>query len=109
MAWTITYSDGAANHYEFNIGGFEYRPVTPEQSSTGTYSGGPPRRRIMNGTEITELLKRVHALEAATDIHVADRMKGSGAFTITNNRGTSSFIVKRCELLAQFDAFLAAL
>lgn len=109
MAWTITYSDGSANHYRFADGAFEYTPVTPERSSTGMYSGGPPRAGALPAAAIDALLAWVHRLEAATALHADDRMKGTGAFSITDATGSRSFIVKRCDALAEFDAFVAEL
>lgn len=45
---SLNYLDGSANEYELKYDEstgnctFEYKPITPMQSSSGTYSGGSP-------------------------------------------------------------------
>jgi hypothetical protein len=114
--WSILYSDGSANRYRFHAADddrdaatFVYEPVTPERSSTGTYSGGPPRAGRVAGEELATLWRRVRAFEEAAHLQVADRGKGTGAFSVTDGDGTRTFIIARGDELAAFDAFVAAL
>ena len=85
--WTVTYSDGAANAYRFahaqdaNPAQFSYAPVRPEESSSGTYSGGDPASASLTADDITQLWKIVRELEADTAVHVAARAKGTGAIS----------------------------
>ncbi len=107
--WSLEYSDGSANAYLVTADTFEYRPVTPERSSTGMYSGGPPREGRLDAAQATELWRVVRELEAATKLHTADRMKGTGAFHVTDAAGTRDFIVLRGPELLAFDELLRAL
>lgn len=113
MTWSIRYSDGSANAYRFEPAGeggvFDYDPVRPQQSSTGMYSGGDPRTGTLAAPALEALWRHVRALEGATVLHVTDRMKGTGAFEISDEDGTRAFIIRRGPELAAFDAFVAAL
>jgi len=113
MAWSITYRDGCANTYRFaeNAAGatFDYDPVRPEQSSTGQYSGGDPRSGRIKATVADDLWRQVRTFETETVLHVGDRMKGTGAFEVTDAAGTRAFLIAHGPALASFDAFVAAL
>jgi hypothetical protein len=112
--WTLNYADGAANAYRFSqseAGGavsFEYVPVTPAQSSTGTYSGGEPRSAELSADDprIAALWRRVEALEADTASHGPDRNKGTGAFSIKTPAGERAFIVEQGAVLDEIHAFM---
>ncbi len=113
MFHQLEYSDGSANAYRFVVEGntatFVYDPVTPEHSSTGMYSGGPPRAGRLDAAQLAVLSQDVRALEMTTALHVSDRGKGTGAFHITDDSGSRSFIIARGSELARFDALVAAL
>lgn len=112
--WIVQYADGAANVYRFaqdQAGAevsFEYVPVTPEQSSTGTYSGGEPRKAALAAGDprVAELWRRVEALEADTASHGPDRNKGTGLFAIVTPAGKRSFIVEQGAALDEIHAFM---
>lgn len=113
--WTFAYADGSANGYRLSQASttddvrFEYDPVTPAQSSTGHYSGGPPRHETLRPDDprLTELWRRVADLEADTAHHEAHRNKGSGAFTLTTPAGTRRFLYARVPALLELDALMA--
>lgn len=113
--WALKYADGAANIYHFaqeTTGGpvsFEYVPVTPEQSSTGTYSGGEPRKATLAADDprIDELWQRVERLEADTASHGPDRNKGTGAFAIATPSGSRQFIIEQGAPLDELHKFMA--
>ena len=109
MPWLIIYSDGAGNKYEIRDGRLSYDPVTPERSSTGTYSGGDPRTAQLDEAQGAELRERVRVLEGETALHGPDRNKGTGAFHVEDEDGKRSFIVERVPALLAFDAHMKAL
>ena len=109
--WTLAFHDGAANGYRFShpkdgAATFAYDPVTPERSSTGTYSGGEPASGDLSDGDASELWSRVAGLEAATSLHGENRNKGTGAFRIESAAGTRSFIIERSPELDTFVAYL---
>lgn len=109
MTWSLAYADGAANAYVITPTSFTYTPVTPEQSSTGMYSGGPPRAGSLTIAQAAQILAAAQALAADRGNHVEDRGKGTGAFALTTAAGAQEFIVERGPALLAFDALLAAL
>lgn len=113
--WTIAYSDGAANQYTFSQaspGGdvaFDYAPVTPETSSTGSYSGGEPHKAQLRSDDarVAELWQRVERAEKDTASHAESRDKGTGAFTIATPAGRRSFIVEMGPAHDELHGFMA--
>src|SRR5687768_16056305 len=101
-AWSsISVADGSANGYRFTraAGGsvhFVYVPVTPEQSSTGFYSGGPPRKEELdaNDPRLVELWALLEKLEADETKHTPDRAKGTGAIAWETPAGKRDFILR---------------
>lgn len=115
-AFTLDYADGSANQYRVvcadgSDAEITYTPVTPRQSSSGSYSGGTPwQARLAAGDgRLAALLGQVTALERDVALHADARSKGSGAFTLTTGVGTRSFLVAPGAALRALDAALAAL
>ena len=86
-AWSrIDVGDGSANGYHFVRGAsgtveFEYVPVKPEESSTGMYSGGPPRKETLAGSDgrLTQLWSELQRLEGDVSKQQPERAKGTVA------------------------------
>jgi len=55
FAQNYTYLDGSANKYELIKGVLEYNPVKKENSSSGEYSGGTPKKITVTSDEIKSL------------------------------------------------------
>ena len=110
--WSIAYADGSANAYHFQSDGdgatFEYVPVSKEQSSTGMYSGGPPRKGRLDAQTVARLWQQVEALEGNTALHQKDRNKGTGQFSIDAG-GKRDLIVAMGDEIKAFDAFVRGL
>lgn len=102
--WSVDYSDGSGNAFRFwqeSAGAaaqFSYNPVTPEQSSSGTYSGGKPRQGTLKPRQVQELWRRIRRLEGDPSKHAATRKKGSGGFTFKSPDGQGKFLVEASEL-----------
>ncbi len=110
--WSLTYADGSGNVTRLWQDGegahFEYTPVTPEMSSSGTYSGGDPASGALEDVQAEEAWRRVRELQALTSAHVEARIMGSGSFTVTTPGEQVSFKIGGCEQLAAFDGFISA-
>lgn len=113
VPWSLAYSDGSANSYRFGQDGkdaavtFEYLPVRPENSSTGTYSGGEPKQGSLDSKQSGELRQWVAKFESDKSLRQESRDKGSGAFVIKSGGDDSrSFIIRMSPTLKDFDAFL---
>ena len=82
---TYQYLDGNGNR--FLITGeskktIQYIPVTAEQSSSGTYSGGDPVTKIINEREYSVLVDYFHRALDRKKIRIQNRIKGSGFVSV---------------------------
>ena len=71
------YVDGNNNTYEIGDR-LEYVPITPERSSSGIYSGGPPKSVVLATEQRAQLIALLERIAADTENLLADRPKGSG-------------------------------
>jgi len=76
------YADGSANRYIITSDSLEYDPVTPAESSTGTYSGGEPKTVSLSAEQFKSISQVIDKALANKDVHIQDRIKTSGAITI---------------------------
>lgn len=111
--WSVGYSDHSGNSYRFwkNDGAqearFAYDPVTPERSSSGTYSGGDPQRGTLELAQVDALFQRIRDLEADTGNHARSRMMGTGSFRVSEGGGGERrFIIRSGPGRQAFDTFL---
>ena len=89
-----SYSDGSANRYVFSKDGFEYFPVSPAQSSTGTYSGGTYIKKLPELPLFYRLVDNIKiAFETKAD-HTDTRQKGSSLIEFTENGKQVKFMLK---------------
>ena len=88
------YADGSGNRYTISTTSLEYIPVKPEESSSGTYSGGEPG-------EVTLTMKQYNALQQLfekalnrTEIHTEHRAMMSGLLVRTTHSESKKVILK---------------
>ncbi len=111
--WTLKYHDGSNNGYviqqmsEGDAITFEYRPVTPAKSSSGTYSGGQPRQATLSKEQAAGLWSNLDELESADKLRTESRSMGSGLFQITTPTGSRRFIVKAGRELSTWNSEMA--
>jgi hypothetical protein len=73
--WILNFADGSGNRYTIASDAADanahlvYEPITPEQSSSGTYSGGSPVDRQIsaeNTSELCDVLRRCRMIPPNT-------------------------------------------
>lgn len=111
--WSILYNDGSGNTFRFwqdssdGDASFEFTPVSPATSSSGTYSGGEPNSGSVSAKQVAVLWRSVLELEeGSVEYSLSDRVMGSGAFDRTTPLGSRKFIVKRGPGLMDFDKYV---
>lgn len=87
------YADGSANRYIITADTLEYDPVTPEESSTGTYSGGDPKSVSISAEQFESIGQLFDKAIANKAVHIADRMKTSGAISIVKGSNRTEAIL----------------
>jgi hypothetical protein len=86
---------------------FEYRPVRPEDSSSGVYSGGPAREGTLAEADVKALWELVAAAVEDESRHVERREKGTVA--IVAEGPTNARVILRAASSAKLLALLASL
>jgi hypothetical protein len=86
------YADGSANRYIITHGTLEYDPVTPEESSTGTYSGGDPKTVSISAEQFDSINRLLDQAIANKAVHIEGRIKTSGAISIVKG-GTHTQVI----------------
>jgi hypothetical protein len=63
MSRTLTFVDGNLNRFTMTTTTLTYRPITPEESSSGMYSGGAPWVRELTDSQRAELVELFETAE----------------------------------------------
>jgi hypothetical protein len=81
QVFTMSYADGNANLYKIGQDWLEYVPVTPDQSSSGFYSGGEPKTVKITTEELEKIKELFTKAFADKSQHVENRVKMTGAIS----------------------------
>jgi hypothetical protein len=73
-----TYIDGNNNRYEITSSYIDYKPVKPENSSSGTYSGGEAKKAAITKEQFQKLEALMTAVKNDRENQVATRLMGCG-------------------------------
>lgn len=104
------YADGNANVYIISPDTLEYVPVKPQESSSGFYSGGEPKKVKLTTQEFQNLVTLIEAAMKNTDAHMQERVKGSGAIkTLTGSEKHAIFLKPACAEQQKLEAALKKL
>ncbi|MCB9232208.1 MAG: hypothetical protein H6581_11120 [Bacteroidia bacterium] len=108
MPVTCTYADGNGNSYTLkNTPGFtfEYRSVTPKNSSSGVYSGGEPVYKTISESEFEKVRGLIAILLDDESIRIEKRLLGSGFLKIeANGQVKMQFIDGKAPGLSELDS-----
>jgi hypothetical protein len=92
------YANGSADVYTLTGTILEYDPVQPEESSTGTYSGGDPKTVTLTTSQADSLRALMDQAFNHTAVHIPDRVKGSGRVSIGSGKQSKHCILAQgCE------------
>ncbi|MDF1667311.1 MAG: hypothetical protein P1V97_36535 [Planctomycetota bacterium] len=113
--WTLEFYDGNGNGYTFSHpdkakpASFDFDPLTPEESSSGHYSGGTPASGSLSSEQLSSLWSWVHLFQNDESLQCEQRPKGTGCFVIKKADAKSEFYVGRGEKLDEYMSFLGEL
>ncbi len=79
------YADGNANVYVITPTELKYIPVTPEESSSGTYSGGEPKNIAITPAQFQTLEALFEKALSNTETHMENRVMMSGLVSRTGS------------------------
>lgn len=89
------YSDGNSNQYTLRGSTLTYTPVKPEESSSGTYSGGEPRTVALSRSQARALESLFEQAISHIDAHQPNRVKGTGVIIITRGGEERRCVLKK--------------
>lgn len=92
---TFTFVDGSNNTYTITQEEINYDPITPEESSSGEYSGGDPAKAKVKMREFEALIEIISEAMAATDQHAASREMGTAIVSKVVEGEKTSVMLKR--------------
>lgn len=94
----LGYADGSGNVYNIfpDKKGWtlEYKPVQPELSSSGVYSGGEYVKKKISKPQYKKILSSINKAVKNKKVHIKDRIMTSGMLTIQEGKSTRTYIIK---------------
>lgn len=88
MNISYEYVDGNGNLYAITSNTIVYDPITPEESSTGTYSGGEPYTVSIEQQHFDAIRKAIDNAITQTEDLTTERNKGNGTLVILPEKKT---------------------
>lgn len=94
----VGYADGSGNVYNITRDKkgwtLEYKPVQPEFSSSGVYSGGEYVKKKISKSQYKKIISSINKAVENKKIQIKDRIMTSGMITIQENKSTKTYIIK---------------
>lgn len=107
---TYHYADGSGNAYILSGNVLTYDPVTPAESSTGTYSGGEPKTVTLNPQHVQAVIDVLEKGIRKTADQIEDREKGTGEIIIISGKKQKRYILRMgSEALDEIEGLLKGL
>ena len=77
-----SYIDGNNNAYLISQDSLTYDPITPRESSSGTYSGGEPKQVALTVSQFQKIEALIKAIQKDKSLHEPTRQMGFGTLII---------------------------
>ncbi len=90
----LEYADGNGNRYIITSTILQYVPVTPETSSSGTYSGGEAKVITLHDAQHKAINKLLQDAIGNKAIHVENRVMGTGLILKDDGSGSEKWIIR---------------
>ncbi len=90
---TLEYSDGNGNHYKITPTRIVYTPITPEMSSSGTYSGGEPADKTISKSDFEKVYNEFELIFKEKTLHIEYRIKTSGRLVINKGQADEKKVI----------------
>lgn len=91
MSTSYEYIDGSGNVYAISSNTIVYDPITPQESSTGTYSGGEPYTVTIEQQHFDAIQNAVNKAISNTNDQTTERNKGNGTLVVLPGKKTYIF------------------
>jgi len=105
----ISYLDQNNNQYRITQDSFWYTPITPEQSSSGTYSGGDPVMKKINETTFSEIATIANTLLENNIDNGVKREMMTSRLTIKKGDSSTSVTLRKSKYRTALETLLKSL
>ncbi len=102
----IIYNDGSSNAFIITPSNYKYAPTTPEESSSGVYSGGNSRNFEISQEQFNEIFIRAEGITKNKTLHLESRMMGTGYIRLIFDNSHISTYIADCDELNEFENYL---
>ena len=92
---SFDYADGRGNLYHISPGLLKYEPVTPNESSSGIYSGGLPVTKILSPEDYHSLIVRIQTAIQNKVIQIDQNLMGSGMIEFYDNNQKTTVLLRQ--------------
>ncbi|CAG1021336.1 hypothetical protein DOJK_00911 [Patescibacteria group bacterium] len=89
------YADGSGNVYHISPNLLEYKPITPNESSSGIYSGGEAVKKVLSVEDYQHLITQVQTAMNNKTIQVEQRSMGSGMIVFYGNQQKTTVLLQQ--------------
>ncbi len=100
---TYEYADGSANLYLLTETQLRYVAVVPEESSSGSYSGGENKTITISATQFNELKKLFDYAIENPSIHIPNRVMMSGMVSRIGSTNKQCVIRPNCKEMIELE------
>lgn len=102
----IYYTDQNNNSYSLSVSQINYRAIKPEQSSSGTYSGGNDRRVNISKKQFEKILTLAEQLFEDPSSHAERREMGTSILKMSQSINDKRVILYPSETRKEFEKIL---
>lgn len=106
---TYVYFDKNNNSYKVTKTQLQYTPMTPKESSSGSYDGGIAKIISLSASEYRTLSSYFESLKLQKETHHLERSRMTSLLKITSKTEQQQFILSQSDTLKQLENFLQEL
>ncbi|QNJ98085.1 hypothetical protein [Constantimarinum furrinae] len=106
---TYTYTDQNNNVFDISPKEIRYVPITPVESSSGTYSGGEKVTVSITEEDFKEISELATELFQNTEVHTSKRTMGTSVLYATTENGSKRVTLLRSKQRGDLERVLNSL
>jgi hypothetical protein len=106
---SIQYSDQNNNRYSITSSSFKYDPITPNESSSGVYSGGDPVQVVLSREDYNNILNLAERIMETSEGKDVKREMLTSVLVISEEGKTRQAILKRSDERSELEDLLQEL
>lgn len=106
---SIQYSDQNNNRYSITSSSLKYDPITPNESSSGVYSGGDPVQVVLSREDYNNILNLAERIMETSEGKDVKREMLTSVLVISEEGKTRQAILKRSDERSELEDLLQKL